>query len=183
MLAQQPNLMVVSPRALPDVTSVGRSHPKIRTTPGGLPYGSNGVGSFTHLSMELFRTAAGVEMTHVPYRGSAPLLTDMIAGTIPVALDGLATSAPQCAPAGRCAPLPSPAARVPRDARNPCHRRDPARLRRQPLVWRLCPIRAARAESRRAGSGFRAVLESAWAAVLTRARPTPCPRAAPCCPR
>jgi len=45
--------------------------------------------------MELFRAAAGVEMTHVPYRGSAPLLTDMVAGTIPVAFDGLATSAPQ----------------------------------------------------------------------------------------
>ena len=95
MLAQQPNLMVVSPRALPDVTDVAGLIAAVRARPGGLPYGSNGVGSFTHLSMELFRAAAGLEMTHVPYRGSAPLLTDMIAGTIPVALDGLATSAPQ----------------------------------------------------------------------------------------
>jgi tripartite-type tricarboxylate transporter receptor subunit TctC len=103
MLAQQPNLMVVSPRALPDVRSVADLLAAIRgdiaarpgATPGGMPYGSNGAGSFTHLSMELFRSAAGVAMTHVPYRGSAPLLTDMIAGTIPVALDGLATSAPQ----------------------------------------------------------------------------------------
>jgi tripartite-type tricarboxylate transporter receptor subunit TctC len=59
-----------------------------------LSYGSNGVGSFTHLTMELLRAEAGVPMTHVPYRGSAPLLTDMVAGTIPVAFDGLATSAP-----------------------------------------------------------------------------------------
>jgi tripartite-type tricarboxylate transporter receptor subunit TctC len=95
MLAQQPNLLVVSPRALPDVTNVAQLLERIRATPGGMPYGSNGVGSFTHLSMELFRAAAGVEMTHVPYRGSAPLLTDMVAGTIPVAFDGLATSAPQ----------------------------------------------------------------------------------------
>jgi tripartite-type tricarboxylate transporter receptor subunit TctC len=95
MLAQQPNLLVVSPRALPDVTNVAQLVQRIRATPGGMPYGSNGVGSFTHLSMELFRAAAGVEMTHVPYRGSAPLLTDMVAGTIPVAFDGLATSAPQ----------------------------------------------------------------------------------------
>ena len=95
MLAQQPNLMVVSPRALPDVTNVAELITKLKVTPGGMPYGSNGVGSFTHLSMELFRAVAGVEMTHVPYRGSAPLLTDMIAGTIPVAFDGLGTSAPQ----------------------------------------------------------------------------------------
>ena len=71
MLAQQPNLLVVSPRALPDVTNVAQLVARIRATPGGMPYGSNGVGSFTHLSMELFRAAAGVEMTHVPYRGSA----------------------------------------------------------------------------------------------------------------
>ncbi len=95
MLAQQPNLMVVSPRALPNVTSVAELIAAIRAAPGGMAYGSNGAGSFTHLSMELFRSAAGLAMTHVPYRGSAPLLTDMIAGTVPVALDGLATSAPQ----------------------------------------------------------------------------------------
>jgi tripartite-type tricarboxylate transporter receptor subunit TctC len=95
MLAQQPNLMVVSPKMLPDVTSVAELITRIKATPGGLPYGSNGVGSFTHLSMELFRAVADIEMTHVPYRGSAPLLTDMVAGTIPVAFDGLGTSAPQ----------------------------------------------------------------------------------------
>jgi tripartite-type tricarboxylate transporter receptor subunit TctC len=95
MLAQQPNLLVVSPKAMPDVTDVAGLIAKAKATPGGMPYGSNGVGSFTHLSMELFRAVAGLEMTHVPYRGSAPLLTDMIAGTVPVAFDGLATSAPQ----------------------------------------------------------------------------------------
>jgi len=100
MLAQQPNLLVISPRALPDVTDLAGLLAKIRATPGGMAYGSNGVGSFTHLSMELFRSIAGVEMTHVPYRGSAPLLTDMVAGTVPVAFDGLATSAPQVRPGG-----------------------------------------------------------------------------------
>jgi len=100
MLGQQPNLLVVSPRALPDVTDVAGLIAKIKATPGGMPYGSNGVGSFTHLSMELLRSVLGMEMTHVPYRGSAPLLTDMIAGTVPVAFDGLATSAPQVRPGG-----------------------------------------------------------------------------------
>jgi len=94
ILAQQPNLLVVSPRALPDVLSVAQLLAAAARMPGGLSYGSNGVGSFTHLTMELLRAASGVPMTHVPYRGSAPLLTDMVAGTIPVAFDGLATSAP-----------------------------------------------------------------------------------------
>jgi tripartite-type tricarboxylate transporter receptor subunit TctC len=100
MLAQQPNLLVVSPRALPDVTDLAGLIATVKARPGGMPYGSNGAGSFTHLSMELLRSVAGLELTHVPYRGSAPLLTDMIAGTIPLAFDGLATSAPQVGPGG-----------------------------------------------------------------------------------
>jgi tripartite-type tricarboxylate transporter receptor subunit TctC len=95
MLAQQPNLLVVSPKALPDVTNVAELIAKAKATSGGLNYGSNGVGSFTHLSMELFRAQAGIPMTHVPYRGSSPLLNDMVAGNIGVAFDGFGTSAPQ----------------------------------------------------------------------------------------
>ncbi|WP_372621571.1 Bug family tripartite tricarboxylate transporter substrate binding protein [Falsiroseomonas sp.] len=95
MLAQQPNLLVVSPKALPDVTSVAQLIAKAKATEGGLNYGSNGVGSFTHLSMELFRAQAGIPMTHVPYRGSSPLLNDMVAGNVGVAFDGFGTSAPQ----------------------------------------------------------------------------------------
>ncbi|MGG5887590.1 Bug family tripartite tricarboxylate transporter substrate binding protein [Falsiroseomonas sp. HC035] len=100
MLAQQPNLLVVSPRALPEVTTLAGLIAAVKAKPGGMPYGSNGAGSFTHLSMELLRSVAGLELTHVPYRGSAPLLTDMVAGTIPFAFDGLATSAPQVGPGG-----------------------------------------------------------------------------------
>ncbi|NKC31714.1 Bug family tripartite tricarboxylate transporter substrate binding protein [Falsiroseomonas selenitidurans] len=99
MMAQQPNLLVVSPKAMPDVTTLAQFIARAKAQPG-LPYGSNGAGSFTHLSMELLRSVAGLELTHVPYRGSAPLLTDMIAGTIPVAFDGLATSSPQVGPGG-----------------------------------------------------------------------------------
>ncbi|HEV7265288.1 MAG TPA: tripartite tricarboxylate transporter substrate binding protein [Falsiroseomonas sp.] len=95
MLAQQPNLLVVSPKALPDVTSVAQLIARAKATQGGLNYGSNGVGSFTHLSMELFRAQAGIPMTHVPYRGSAPLMNDLVAGNIGVAFDGFGTSAPQ----------------------------------------------------------------------------------------
>jgi tripartite-type tricarboxylate transporter receptor subunit TctC len=169
MLAQQPNLLVVSPRALPDVNDVAGLIARAKATPGRLPYGSNGVGSFTHLSMEIFRAAAGVEMTHVPYRGSAPLLTDMIAGTVPVAFDGLGTSAPQVragalraiAVSGgrrfRAMPdVPSIAETLPGFDASP---------------WYGVFAQSALPEAMQAGleSAFRAVLESpAWAAVLTQ---------------
>jgi tripartite-type tricarboxylate transporter receptor subunit TctC len=94
MLAAQPNLLVVSRARFPDqdlaavlATAKGRD--------GGLSYGSNGAGSFTHLSMELLRSRTPVAMVHVPYRGSAPMLTDLIAGHIDIAFDGLGTSLPQ----------------------------------------------------------------------------------------
>jgi tripartite-type tricarboxylate transporter receptor subunit TctC len=95
MLAQQPNLLVVSPHALPAVQSLPQLIDAARARPGQIAYGSNGVGSFTHLSMEVLSSVAGIELMHVPYRGSSPLLTDMVAGIVPVALDGVATSLPQ----------------------------------------------------------------------------------------
>jgi tripartite-type tricarboxylate transporter receptor subunit TctC len=52
--------------------------------PGKLNYGSTGVGSGSHLAVELFMTRAGISMTHVPFRGAAPLVTDLIAGRIDV---------------------------------------------------------------------------------------------------
>ena len=52
--------------------------------PGKLNYGSTGIGSGSHLATELFMTRTGTRMTHVPYRGAAPLVTDLIAGRIDV---------------------------------------------------------------------------------------------------
>lgn len=170
MLAEQPNLLVVSPRALPDVTDVASLVAKLRATPDGLPYGSNGVGSFTHLSMELLRATLGVAMTHVPYRGSAPLLTDMVAGTIPVALDGLATSKPQVSAGGALRAIGVTSAR---------------RFRAMPEVpaiaetvsgfdaspWYGVFAQGTTPEPIQAGleAAFRAVLEGpAWAAVLAQ---------------
>src|SRR5262245_63729174 len=59
------------------------SWPKAR--PGALSYGSSGVGSVFHLMGELFNQTAGVQINHVPYRGVAPALQDVIAGHIPMA--------------------------------------------------------------------------------------------------
>jgi tripartite-type tricarboxylate transporter receptor subunit TctC len=58
-----------------------------RTRPGALSYGSAGNGSSSHLAGALFASMAGVELLHVPYKGSAPLLTDMLAGRIDMTFD------------------------------------------------------------------------------------------------
>ena len=59
----------------------------VRAQPGRLSYGSAGSGSSTHTVPELFRLAARVDITHVPYRGSAPALNDLVAGNVQVMLD------------------------------------------------------------------------------------------------
>ena len=57
-----------------------------------LNYGSGGVGAFHHLNAELFSSMTGIKMTHVPYKGSAPALTDLVAGHIQVLFTDLAPS-------------------------------------------------------------------------------------------
>ncbi|MBX6740772.1 MAG: tripartite tricarboxylate transporter substrate binding protein [Acetobacteraceae bacterium] len=57
---------------------------RAKANPGGLTYASSGVGSFAHLSGELFKWRAGVDLSHVPYRGTAPAATDIIAGRVDV---------------------------------------------------------------------------------------------------
>jgi tripartite-type tricarboxylate transporter receptor subunit TctC len=60
-----------------------------RATPGGLNFGSQGAGTSIHLTGEMFRLRAGIAMTHVPYRGSAPAVLDLQAGRIQVMFDNL----------------------------------------------------------------------------------------------
>jgi tripartite-type tricarboxylate transporter receptor subunit TctC len=93
MLAHQPNLFVVNPRILP-VSSVAELIEAARSRPGGVPGGSPGTGSFAHINLELLRSRAGVEMPHVAFRGSAPMLTAMMAGDIGFGVDALGTSLP-----------------------------------------------------------------------------------------
>jgi tripartite-type tricarboxylate transporter receptor subunit TctC len=64
-----------------------------RSSPGKITYGSYGVGSINHLVSELFNSMAGIQTRHVPYRGSAPMLQDLIGGQIDYVFDGVATSA------------------------------------------------------------------------------------------
>ncbi len=94
MLAQQPNVLVVNPRLLP-MPTLAELVAHIRAHPGQVNYASAGTGSQLHLTGEMFRAAVGVPMTHVPYRGSAPAMTDLIAGNVPMMFDGLGTALPQ----------------------------------------------------------------------------------------
>ena len=66
-----------------------------RATPGGLGFGSSGVGSSAHLAGELFAMQTGATLEHVPYRGGGPALTDLMAGTLPVAWLTLPAAIPQ----------------------------------------------------------------------------------------
>jgi tripartite-type tricarboxylate transporter receptor subunit TctC len=82
MLAHIPFVLVVNP-GLP-VHSVAELIAYAKARPGELSYGSGGIGASHHLYGELFKSLAGVQMTHVPYKGTVPALNDLIAGHIQV---------------------------------------------------------------------------------------------------
>jgi tripartite-type tricarboxylate transporter receptor subunit TctC len=75
-----------------------------KANPGKLSMASSGAGSTIHLSGELFKMLTGIQMTHVPYRGSAPALTDMISGQVQVMFDNIPSSI-QHIRAGKLRPL------------------------------------------------------------------------------
>jgi tripartite-type tricarboxylate transporter receptor subunit TctC len=68
---------------------------KEKAKSGGATYGSAGVGSSLHLAAEVFRQKANIELTHVPYRGSSPALTDLMADRIDLMFDNASTALPQ----------------------------------------------------------------------------------------
>jgi tripartite-type tricarboxylate transporter receptor subunit TctC len=87
-----PNLMEVNP-AVPAKT-VAEFIAYAKANPGKINWASSGNGTSVHLSGELFKIMAGVQLTHVPYRGSAPALTDMISGQVQVMFDNMPSSLP-----------------------------------------------------------------------------------------
>jgi tripartite-type tricarboxylate transporter receptor subunit TctC len=66
----------------------------IKANPTKANYGSVGAGTSTHLESELFATMAGAKMQHIPYKGSAPALMDLVGGNLPVMFDAYASSGP-----------------------------------------------------------------------------------------
>ncbi len=86
-----PNVVVVNP-SLP-VKSIPELIAYAKANPGKLNMASSGNGSTIHMSGELFKMRTGIDMVHVPYRGGAPALTDLIAGQVHVMFDNLPTCA------------------------------------------------------------------------------------------
>jgi tripartite-type tricarboxylate transporter receptor subunit TctC len=80
--------MLVVSDALP-IKSVKELIAYAKSKPGGLSYGSFGSGTYAHLSMEDFKQRAGIDIGHVPYRGAAPAVTDLLAGNISMMLINL----------------------------------------------------------------------------------------------
>ena len=89
--AQQPLALVVNP-AVP-VKSVAELVALAKAKPGGLNYGSAGNGGISHLVPEMFKAATGTFIVHIPYKGSAPAFTDLMAGQVQL----MAESVPQAA--------------------------------------------------------------------------------------
>ncbi|MCU0886517.1 MAG: tripartite tricarboxylate transporter substrate binding protein [Rubritepida sp.] len=87
LLVNTPKVVVVNParpwRSLEEMLAAARAQP------GALRAGSAGNGSSLHLALEIMNRRAGVEITHVPYRGAAPAVTDLIAGNIDLMVDNL----------------------------------------------------------------------------------------------
>ena len=89
-IARVPNVMEVNP-SVPAKT-VAEFIAYAKANPGKLSFASAGVGSSQHLSGEMFKMMAGVDMVHVPYRGGAPALTDLIGGQVQLMFDNVSSS-------------------------------------------------------------------------------------------
>jgi tripartite-type tricarboxylate transporter receptor subunit TctC len=93
VLASSPNVLIVSQKL--GVSSVKELIEKAKANPGGIAYGSQGIGATSHLTTALFETMAGVKFNHVPYRGTAPAMNDLLGGHILFMFDNLSSSLPQ----------------------------------------------------------------------------------------
>jgi tripartite-type tricarboxylate transporter receptor subunit TctC len=80
IVGKAPNVVVVRPdspfKTVQDIAGYAKAHP------GKLTFGSSGNGTAVHLAAELFKSTAGVDLTHVPYKGASPAMTDLIGGQI-----------------------------------------------------------------------------------------------------
>ena len=92
MLAKSVNVLVVYP-SVPAKT-VRELIDYAKANPGKLNFSSSGVGASSHLAGELFKQMAGVEIIHVPYRGTGPSTTDLLAGNVQMAIDSAGTLLP-----------------------------------------------------------------------------------------
>jgi tripartite-type tricarboxylate transporter receptor subunit TctC len=96
-------LPIINIAATPNVIAVHPSFPAkdykafialLKSNPGKFSYASSGTGGIGHLQTELFKSLAGVFMTHIPYRGAGPALNDTVAGQVPIIFDNLPSALP-----------------------------------------------------------------------------------------
>ncbi|WP_370637428.1 tripartite tricarboxylate transporter substrate binding protein [Cupriavidus sp. AU9028] len=92
LLTRGPLVLVTAPTT--PAKNVGELIALAKAKPGAVTFASSGNGQSTHLSAELFNTMAGIRMTHVPYKGSAPALTDVIGGQATVMFDTMLSAMP-----------------------------------------------------------------------------------------
>ncbi len=102
LVAIVPNVLLASPKA--NIKSMQDLLAQAKASPGKLNYGSAGNGATSHLAGELVKSMAKVSMTHIPYRGVAPAMTDLIADQIEVMFDNLPTAMPMIE-SGKVIPL------------------------------------------------------------------------------
>ena len=91
-MSQGPSVLVVNPSV--PANNIAELIAYAKANPGKINFGSPGVGSTGQLAAELFKAMAGVDLVHVPYRGAAPAMTDLMAGHVQVLFDSMVTVLP-----------------------------------------------------------------------------------------
>ena len=92
LIARVPNLLVVNPEV--PAKSVKELIALLKANPGKYTFASSGNGTSQHLSGELFKSMAGVDMQHIPYKGSPPALQDVVGGQVTMTFDNITTAWP-----------------------------------------------------------------------------------------
>jgi tripartite-type tricarboxylate transporter receptor subunit TctC len=92
LMAQSPFLLLVNSAS--SITNLAQLVEAARRDPGALNYGSFGIGTSTHFVGELFKAEAGIDIAHVPYRGSAPMMADLLGGQLQLAFDTFPAAMP-----------------------------------------------------------------------------------------
>jgi tripartite-type tricarboxylate transporter receptor subunit TctC len=94
LIGVTPLILVVNAEKVPSKT-IPEFIAYLKANPGKIAYGSSGTGSSLHIAMELFMQKTGTTMLHVPYKGSAPMMTDLLGGQVLASMDAATTSWPQ----------------------------------------------------------------------------------------
>jgi len=92
IVATVPNILIVNPSV--PAKNVAELIAYLKANPGKVSYGSAGVGSTEHMSAELFRSLSGTDIVHIPYRGGAPMLADLVAGNIQMSIETSGAATP-----------------------------------------------------------------------------------------